>query len=134
MHSSLRFLALSGLVAGSILASGCVSSGVRNPSGVPVKVLRPDEPGIVAGTGIESQDLVSVTDKMARSLVGIPQLYQSLTPPRIGMLLVKNETRFTINKDMFLDRLQGQLAAKTTGRMVFLARDRMAHLERERQL
>ena len=48
------------------VAGGC-ASGVKNPSGVPVTVLKPDEQGFVAGSGIESQDLVAVTDKMARS-------------------------------------------------------------------
>src|SRR2546425_8039181 len=30
-----------------------------------------DEQGFVAGTGVESQDLVAVTDKMARSILAI---------------------------------------------------------------
>ena len=55
------------------LLAGC-ASGVRNPSGVPVTQMKADERGFVAGTGIESQDMVSVTDKMARSILGIPQI------------------------------------------------------------
>ena len=34
-----------------LLLAGCASSGVRNPSGVPVTEMRPDERGFVAGTG-----------------------------------------------------------------------------------
>ena len=56
------------------LMAGCASSGVRNPSGVPVTQMNADEQGFVAGTGVESQDLVNVADKMARSIVGIPQI------------------------------------------------------------
>jgi hypothetical protein len=63
---SFAALALAGIV------SGCSSAGVKNPSGAGVKEMRPEDRGRVAGTGIESQDLVRVADKMARSIVGIP--------------------------------------------------------------
>src|SRR4051794_32199185 len=53
------------------IVSGCASSGVKNPSGVPVTEMKADERGFVAGTGVESQDLVAVTDKMARSILGV---------------------------------------------------------------
>ena len=70
LNLRLPFVALA--VAG--LFSGCASSGVKNPSGVPVTQMNADEQGFVAGTGVESQDLVMVTDKMARSILGIPQI------------------------------------------------------------
>jgi penicillin-binding protein activator len=57
-----------------VLAAGCASKGVKNPSGIGVTEMEADEKGFVAGTGIESQDLVAVTDKMARSILGIPQI------------------------------------------------------------
>ncbi len=76
------------------LLSGCASSGVKNPSGVPVTHMTADEQGFVAGTGIESQDLVMVTDKMARSILGIPQIANAATPPTIVLDPVDNQTRF----------------------------------------
>lgn len=121
------------LTAGLALC-GCASSGVKNPSGVPVTQMRPDEQGFVAGTGIESQDLVAVTDKMARDIIGLPQIANAPTPPRVAMDPVLNETRFAINKDMFLDRIRIQLNSKSQGKVMFLARERMAALERERQM
>src|SRR5450759_278505 len=130
MTSRLSFaaLALAGIV------SGCASSGVRNPSGVPVTEMRPDEQGFVAGTGMESQDLVRLTDNMARSILGIPQIANAQGQPRIVLDPVKNETRFAINKDMFLTRVRVQLNSKAAGKVIFLARENMAALERERQL
>jgi penicillin-binding protein activator len=116
------------------LVTGCASSGVRNPSGVPVTQMRPDEQGFVAGTGIESQDLVMVTDKMARSILGIPQVTNAQGTPRIVLDPVINETRFPINKDIFLTRIRVQLNSKSQGKVIFLARDRMAALEHERAL
>jgi hypothetical protein len=121
-------------VTAMALITGCASSGVRNPSGVGVTQMRPDEQGFVAGTGIESQDLVAVTDKMARSIVGIPQIANAQGTPRIVLDPVKNETRFPINKDIFLTRIRAQLNSKSAGKVLFLARDRMATLENERNL
>jgi penicillin-binding protein activator len=118
----------------AILVSGCASSGVKNASGVPPTQMRPDEQGFVAGTGVESQDLLAVTDKMARSILSIPQIAQAQGVPRIVLDPVNNETRFPINKDMFLDRIRIELNRKAQGKVTFLARERMAALERERQL
>jgi PBP1b-binding outer membrane lipoprotein LpoB len=122
------------VLAIAALASGCASSGVKNPSGVAVTQMRPDEQGFVAGTGIESQDLVMVTDKMARSILGIPQVTNAQGVPRIVLDPVMNNTRFPINKDIFLDRIRVQLNSKSQGKVIFLARERMAALEHERQL
>ena len=73
--------------------SGCASSGVRNPSGVPVTEMRPDERGFVAGTGVESQDMVMVTDKMARSILSIPQIANAQGTPRVVLDPVINGKR-----------------------------------------
>ncbi len=116
------------------LLSGCASSGVKNPSGVQVTEMRPDERGFVGGTGIESQDLVAVTDKMARSILAIPQIQSAQGVPRVVLDPVVNDTRFPINKDIFLSRIRAELNKKTSGKVVFLARDRMATLEREKQM
>jgi PBP1b-binding outer membrane lipoprotein LpoB len=116
------------------LFAGCASSGVKNPSGVPVTEMRADERGFVAGTGVESQDLVAVTDKMARSILSIPQIANAQGQPRIVLDPVVNETRFAINKDIFLSRIRAQLNSKAQGKVIFLARDRMAALEKERAM
>lgn len=124
-------IAVAGLVA---LLTGCASSGVKNPSGVPVTQMRPDEQGFVAGTGVESQDLVAVTDKMAKSILTIPQVANAQGTPRVALDPVNNNTRFPINKDIFLARIRAELNTKARGKVIFLARDRMATLERERQM
>lgn len=127
-RASLVALAAAGLFA------GCASSGVRNPSGVPVTEMRADERGFVAGTGVESQDLVAVTDKMARGILGIQQIAAAQGVPRIVLDPVKNDTRFPINKDIFLTRIRAQLNSKSAGKVIFLARDRMDALQKERDL
>lgn len=121
-------------IATAGLLTGCASTGVKNPSGVPVTQMNPDEQGFVAGTGVESQDLVMVTDKMARSILSIPQIANAQGAPRIVLDPVRNNTRFPINKDIFLTRIRVQLNSKAAGKAIFLARDRMQALEHERAL
>jgi penicillin-binding protein activator len=127
-RSSFAVLALAALV------TGCASSGVKNPSGIGVTTMRADEQGFVAGTGIESQDLVVVTEKMARSILSVPQIANAATPPVVVLDPVENKTRFPINKDIFLTRIRTQLNSKSAGKVTFLARERMAALEKERNL
>lgn len=130
LKSQVLFAAL----AGAGFLCGCASSGVKNPSGVPVTQMRPDEQGFVAGTGVESQDLVAVTDKMAKSILTTPQITNAQGTPRVVLDPVINETRFPINKDIFLTRIRVELNTKARGKVIFLARERMATLERERQM
>lgn len=125
--------ALSILAAGGLLA-GCASSGVRNPNGTGVTVMKADEAGFVGGTGVESQDLVQVSDKMARSILGLRQIQNAQGTPRVILDPVINNTRFPINKDIFLSRIRVELNKNAGGRVVFLARERMAALEKERAL
>jgi PBP1b-binding outer membrane lipoprotein LpoB len=121
-------------VTTAALVAGCASSGVKNPSGVPVTRMNADEQGFVAGTGVESQDLVSVSDKMARGILSIPQIANATSPPIVVLDPVENKTRFPINKDIFLTRIRSELNKKSMGKVTFLARDRMAALEKERNL
>jgi hypothetical protein len=119
-------------LATAALVVGCASKGVQNPTGVPVTHMTADEQGFVAGTGMESQDLVMVADKMARSILGIPQIANAATPPTIVLDPVDNQTRFPINKEIFLTRIRAQLNSKARGKVLFLARAQMETLEKER--
>ncbi len=130
----LRLIVSGAALVSLLAATGCSSSGVKNPSGVPVTEMRADERGFVAGTGVESQDIAAVTDKMARSILEIPQIANASSPPMVVLDPVNNNTRFAFNKDIFLTRLRVLLNSKTRGKVSFLARDRMATLEREREL
>jgi PBP1b-binding outer membrane lipoprotein LpoB len=132
LKKTLNLVALLGIAG---IVAGCASSGgVKNPSGVPVTRMNPDEQGFVAGTGVESQDLVAVTDKMARSILAIPEIASATKPPIVVLDPVQNNTRFAINKEIFLTRIRTELNSKTRGKVQFLARDRMAALEKERNL
>ena len=116
------------------LLAGCASSGVKNPSGTGVTEMRADEKGFVAGTGVESQDLVRVSDKIARGILSAAPIANAAAPPVIVLDPVENATRFPINKNIFLERIQAELISKAAGKVMFLARDRMAALEKEREM
>jgi hypothetical protein len=111
-----------------LLATGCGSPGKE------VREMGADERGFVAGTGIESQDLVAVTDKMARSILQLPAIQHSTTPPVVLLEPVINNTRFPVNKELFLTRIRAQLVSKAAGKVQFVARDRLSALEQERAL
>jgi PBP1b-binding outer membrane lipoprotein LpoB len=121
-----------GLAVG--LLAGCASSGVKNPSGVPVTEMRPDEKGFVVGTGIESQDVVTVADKMAREIIAVPQIARAQGVPRIVLLPVRNDTRFPIDKELFLKEIRALLNENAAGKVLVLARDRLPELEKERDM
>ena len=129
-----KFVVPLSIAAIAVFVSGCASTGVKNPSGVPVTEMKADERGFVAGTGIESQDIVTVADKMARGIVSVPEISSAKGVPRVVLLPVKNETRFPINKEIFLQEIMSLLNERSGGKVRFLARDRMADLEREREL
>ncbi len=129
----MKAIMILGIATFAALLAGC-ASGVQNPRGVSVTEMKADERGFVAGTGIDSQDLVRVADKMARGILAVPQITRAQGTPRVVLDPVLNETRFTISKDIFLTRIRAQLNSQSAGKVIFLARDRMTTLERERDL
>lgn len=134
LYMNMKWIANLGMASAVALAAGCASSGVKNPSGTPVTEMKADERGFVAGTGVESQDLVAVTDKMSRGILGLDRIAKAATPPNIVLDPVVNETRFPINKDIFLTRIRASLNSKSQGKVIFLAREQMAALQKERDL
>ena len=82
------------VAAATALFSGCASYAARNPSRAGAAEMRTDERGFVAGAGIESQDIVTVADRMARDILATPEIANTKGAPRILLLPVKNETRF----------------------------------------
>ena len=129
---SIRLLPI--LPALLVLLSGCATSGVKNPSGTGVTRMDASEEGFVGGTGIESQDIVGVTDKMARGIMSVPEIVNAQGIPRIVLDPVDNQTRFRINNEIFLEEIMARLNESAAGKIRFLARNRMATLEREREL
>lgn len=117
-----------------LILAGCATSTVPNQGGVAPRRVAPDQPSLGEGTGIGSQDLQAVTDKMARSILSTAAISNAQSPPVIGLLPVENDTRFVIQKEIFNRRIKAYLNTQCQGKVLFVARDRIESVEREREL
>jgi len=93
----------------------------------------PDSDDSLGGTGIESTDIRTVARKMAVSILDIPEIMNASGTPRIALLPVDNSTRFIINKDIFTKKIRIELNKHATGKVRFLARDRIKDIMKERE-
>ena len=117
------------------LLSGCQS--VHNAAGTPTTYSDPGKPPPLArGVGIESQDIISMTDQMMRDMLGTPRLAAQQKPPRIiiDSEYFENESASRINKNTITDRLRVELNRAAVGRMVFLGRHHAGMIEKERKI
>jgi PBP1b-binding outer membrane lipoprotein LpoB len=126
------------LIAGGVLLSGCQTnaSKINNTAGRATVYVAPETPGPVQGVGIESQDIISMTDKMMRDMLANPTLAGRRTPPRVivDSEYFINESSSRINKNMISDRLRIGLNQHSQGRMVFVGRHYSNMVAKERQL
>ena len=113
--------------------TGC-STNVNSTHGPSVTELRPGERGFVAGLGIESQDLVTISEKMARGILGADPISNAEGKPVVVLEPINNDTRFPIDKDIFLTRIRVALSKNAAGKISFVAREHMDKLEKERDL
>ncbi|HLG20011.1 MAG TPA: hypothetical protein VI895_09400 [Bdellovibrionota bacterium] len=112
------------LIAMTVGLLGCVASTNR------VDVAS-DEP--FSDTETSSKDLVTVAQNMARSLIQLPQISNSTSPPRIAFADVKNETNEIINKNLFIEKMRTLLLKNAGGKMTFLDREISEQITRERE-
>ncbi|MBF0560760.1 MAG: penicillin-binding protein activator LpoB [Alphaproteobacteria bacterium] len=122
------------LVSGLLLAA-CQPT-VNNAPGTPTTYNDPGTPGPVQGIGIESQDIVSMTDRMMRDMLAEPRLAAQKRPPKIiiDSEYFINESADRIDKNMITDRLRVDLNRVAQGRMVFVGRHYAGMVEHERDL
>lgn len=90
----------------------------------------------VSGIGVESQDIVSMTDQMMRDMLQNPTLMGGVQAPRviIDSQYMMNESTSTINKNMLTDRLRINLNRASNGRLVFVGRQYASMVAKEREL
>lgn len=113
-----------GLGLAAILA-GCGSTTLNNSTGRPVIYQDvASTSATVAGVGVESQDVVSMTDRMVRDILSNPQISGRATPARIiiDSEYFSNDSSSRMNKNAITDRLRVELNRAAQGRLVFVAR------------
>lgn len=124
------------LIGVSVIAiSGCMPS-VPRPDGKPAEYSDPRMSGEIDGIGMESQDIIGMTDKMMRDMLANPRLSSSERPLKviIDAEYFYNESSTRVDKNMITDRLRVNLNRAAKGRMVFVGRHYSDMVEKERQL
>ncbi len=129
-----------GLIGAMLGLAGCGSTPVKSQTpqvpAASVRDIDPAERGPVAGVGIESQDVIAVTDRMVRDMLGNATLAGRATPPRviIDSAYFENDSSNIINKNLITDRLRINLNRSSSGRLVFVGREYARAVAQEREL
>lgn len=106
------------------LLAGCATTETKR--------LAPDElSDIELGTGLTSQDFRSIAQRIARSLVTLPQIQNASVPPKVAFATVKNNSYDYIDGDSFIRKMRTELIKHAEGRIIFLDRDIVGQVEAE---
>jgi PBP1b-binding outer membrane lipoprotein LpoB len=123
----------------AVLAGACstvTTYPVVNAPGAATTYKDPGTAGPGGGIGIESQDIVSMTDRMMRDILTNPALAARQTPPRviIDAEYFTNESSSRLNKNSITDRLRVSLNRASQGRLVFVGRQFADMVAKERDI
>lgn len=117
---------------------GCTTSTTRvdNTQGRPSIYQDIQTPGTVQGIGVESQDIVSMTDRMVRDMLSNPLLAGRQVAPYVIVddKHFTNESSSVLNKRLITERLMVNLNRAANGRMLFVERAAAEMVEHERKL
>jgi PBP1b-binding outer membrane lipoprotein LpoB len=112
------------------------ASALADDNGQAAQYQDPTSQGKVTGVGIESQDIVTVSDTMVRDLLADAGVMKMERAPRIIMdaEYFKNESTQRINKNLIVDRLRIALQRASKGRLLFVSRESAAMVAAEREM
>ena len=118
------------------LLNGCYSSGGLGAAGRRPVYEDTAASGTVAGVGIESQDIASMTDRMMRDMLSTKALADHSTVPYVIIddKYFINESSTIINKRLITERLMVHLNGAAADRMVFVDRSATEMVKKERKL
>ncbi|WP_198678578.1 penicillin-binding protein activator LpoB [Pseudidiomarina marina] len=132
----MKYFVMTAALASTMVLAGCSSTTIDNSAGRATVYEDARSPGKVQGVGVESQDIMAVTDQMMRDMLSNPQLVSREVAPRIiiDSQYFTNESSSRINKNMLTDRLRINLNRASNGRLVFVGREYADMVEKEREL
>ncbi|WP_439594627.1 hypothetical protein [Falsiroseomonas sp.] len=107
-----------------------------NVGGVATTELDPSTRGPVSGVGIESQDILAMTDQMMRDMLQNPLLANPARPPQVivDAQYFQNLSSQRLNVNAITDRLRIGLSRAAQGRMVFVSRESFGVVADERAM
>jgi PBP1b-binding outer membrane lipoprotein LpoB len=132
----MNFKLITATLLGAAFLTGCATPNLDNSAGRRVIYQDVAAPSAtVAGVGVESQDVVSMTDKMVRDILSNPQIAGRATAPRVivDSEYFSNDSSSRMNKNAITDRLRVELNRASNGRLVFVARHYGNMVEKERE-
>lgn len=124
------------LVLASALGGCETNPPLQNATGVSSMEVDSSRKGPVSGVGVESQDIVSMTDQMMRDMLAEPIFAETGKRPRviIDSQYFVNESSQAINRNLITQRLMVNLNRAARQRMQFVNRQNSAMVEHERAL
>lgn len=92
--------------------------------------------GRINGVGIESQDIIGMTDRMMRDMLSNSIISNSSKPPRIIVddKYFTNESSSRLNKRLITERLMINLNRAAQGRIIFIERQSYGMLQEELEM
>lgn len=119
----------------AIFSFGCATAP-EHADGKEAHYVDPGQQSEVSGVGIESQDIINMTDEMMHDILATPVFSRSTNPPKviIDAEYFKNEGATRINKNMITDRLRTELNRAARGKMIFIGREYLNMMLKELQL
>jgi hypothetical protein len=117
--------------AAAVLLAGCASPPPAAPAAPEAEANPP--PAAVASSDTEPQEIVAVTDRMARGILSLREISAAGAPPRILVMPVEDSTTFPIDGKVFLVRVRTELNSKSGGKVRFIDAAMLEALQRERQ-
>jgi len=93
-------------------------------------------------SGFAVGEVLEIVNYMMPRMMVNPYVMQAISSsqgdltrvPRVVVLPVKNNTRFTLNRGVFMNRFRSELNKQAGGKLLFLARENMPELEAEMDL
>ena len=118
------------------LAACQTNPPLQNATGVSSMDVDPGRKGPVSGVGVESQDILAMTDQMMRDMLAEQIFADTGKRPRviIDSQYFVNESSQAINKNLITQRLMVNLNRAARSRMQFINRQNTAMIEQERAL
>ncbi|HYF42067.1 MAG TPA: penicillin-binding protein activator LpoB [Ramlibacter sp.] len=127
---------LAAVLAAALLA-GC-NTMPQNPAGSAPVAINPAIGGPIKGVGIESHDIIGMSDQMMRDMLASARLTQARggRAPRVIVDAANfaNDSTQPINRNIITDRLRVALNRSAAGKLSFVGRQYAAAVESERAL
>ena len=104
--------------------TGCATFP-EGPSPVPAHYVNPEKNDSASGIGIESQDIIAITDQMLVEILSIPIFSEGKNIPKIivDAEYFKNQSSSRIDMKIITDRLRTELNRASKRKIIFVGRE-----------